>query len=265
MTITREKIRFQRPQIQRDHPHPMRPIHNTQYPLPPTNTHQPLKWESDTRIRHDRIEHSCLDLSPLFSDFTNSILKPFNQLPVTHRKRILHPPQLQPRPSLRKRNKPLLDGAVDSSKIDDDVSLPERQIMQDRVHTRRGVLDEHAGTGGHIEVLCDLATGFVEQGGLRAPDEGVGLGFGGRLVLAEGVLKGAGMGSEGAWLGFSIVREGKGGGGGLTVVEVLVGGVDEEVFAHGVAEGGGCGCECGGHCGSFEKWCRIERVVWRSR
>ena len=206
MTITRKKIRLQSPQIQRNHPDPMRPIHNTQYALPATNTQQPLKREPHPGIRHHRIKHRRPHPQPFaLSHPRNNLLKRPNQLPMTHRKRVLDPPQPQPRPCLRQRHKPLLHSAVPRREVDYDVALAERQVVQHGGDARRGVLDEHAGAGRHVEELRDLPPGFVEEGRLRAPDEGVGLGFGGCLEFAELGLEGLGDGAEGACLVLSTV------------------------------------------------------------
>jgi hypothetical protein len=68
---------------------------------------------------------------------------------MANRHLILDLPNLHS-PRLHERRDPLLDCAVYSLKVDDDIIAFERQILQDRRYARCRILHEDAFASGHI-------------------------------------------------------------------------------------------------------------------
>lgn len=78
MTIACKKVRIQPPQIQRDHPNPMRPINDTQDTLLPTNLRQALKRKPNAGVTNHDVENGNFNIQPLRSRITDRPQKPFH-------------------------------------------------------------------------------------------------------------------------------------------------------------------------------------------
>lgn len=203
VTITNEKIRPQPPQIQRQMPHPMRPIHQRQHPLASTNLHQPLKRHPHPGQTHHRIEQRNPHPPPLPFLPPHHLLEPPHHLRVRHGVRILDPYRLR-----RRRLADVLDRllarAVNGAEVHDPVAWVEAQAAEDRVDAGRGVGEEDDRFDGDVQEGCEGEARGVEEGRVGVADEVVRAGFG------EG-LHGVHAGEDGRWVGAEGAWEGRGG------------------------------------------------------
>lgn len=198
VTIRREEIRLQSTQIQGNLPDPMCPVHNAQDPLGATRLDQPLKREPHARQTDNRIKHRNTNRQPLRRSTRHDLQELPHQLVMANGELVLDLAQLQRR-GLSQRDKGLLDSAVHGVEIHQHIALLEDKVAQDGVDARRGVLDEHALVGGHIEQRGHGAAGFVYQLGLDVPDERIRTGLHLRLEVSQSCLHCNGICAKRAW------------------------------------------------------------------
>lgn len=153
MTITRKKIRLQRPQLQWNLPNAMRTIDNTQHAQLATNLNNPLERKPHGRHTNNRLKKRSPNPQPLTLRLHHHLPKPSNHLLNPHRKPNRNFPPLHTR-LLTQRDEHALYRPVHGIKVHDDIPFPQTKVMQHGVHTRCRVLDQHDFVRWYVEQVC---------------------------------------------------------------------------------------------------------------